>query len=196
MIDRLLGLLLFVLFLPLMFLIAAISFVCFGRRFIFTSTRLGYLGRPFKIFKYTSMEHWSQERFDAYLEQHADCKRQWLQKHKLYNDPRCCAWGNFLRRFSLDELPQLLNVIRGEMALVGPRPIIQEEVSLYGCRAESLFSVKPGMTGLWQVSGRNLTTYRRRVAMDVYYAKHKCARLDVWILYRTIWAVLGGKGAF
>ena len=131
-----------------------------------------------------------------YLEQHPECKRQWQQKHKLYKDPRCCVWGNFLRRFSLDELPQLVNVIRGDMALVGPRPIIQEEVHHYGDRAELLFSVKPGMTGLWQVSGRNLTTYRRRVAMDAYYAKHKCASLDAWILYRTIWAVLGGRGAF
>ena len=196
MTDRLLGILLFILLLPLMLLIAAISFICFGGRCLFASIRLGYKGRTFKIFKYTSMETWSQEHFEAYLEQHPDCKRQWQQKHKLYKDPRCCAWGNFLRRFSLDELPQLVNVIRGDMALVGPRPIIQEEVHHYGSRAELLFSVKPGMTGLWQVSGRNLTTYRRRVAMDVYYAKHKCASLDAWILYRTIWAVLGGKGAF
>ena len=196
MMDRLAGILIFMVSLPLMFLLAAISFVCFGRRCFFSSTRLGYGGKPFEIYKFTSLAQWEQSRFDEYLELHPDCKRQWLQKHKLYDDPRCGKWGHFLRRFSLDELPQLLNVVRGEMALVGPRPITQEEVHLYGEHARQLFSVKPGITGLWQVSGRNLTTYRRRVAIDVFYAHHKCLALDMWILYRTFWAVLSGRGAF
>ena len=196
MTDRLLGLLLFVLFLPLMFLIAAISFVCFGRRFIFTSTRLGYLGRPFKIFKYTSMEHWSQERFEAYLEQHPDCKRQWQQKHKLFNDPRCCAWGNFLRRFSLDELPQLWNVFIGDMSLVGPRPPVPSEVQEYTLEDRKRLNVVPGITCLWQIKGRSDIPFKDQVRLDKEYILAPSIWKDIVILLKTIPAIIGGKGAY
>ena len=194
--DRILGLLLFLLFMPLLAMLALVSLFCIGRRCIFHSTRLGLRRKPFEIFKYTTMAQWTQRQFEEYLEQHPECKAQWQRQHKLFNDPRCSRWGYFLRRSSLDELPQLLNVVRGDMALVGPRPITAEEEHKYGHRAQQLFSVKPGITGLWQVSGRNLITYRRRIAMDIYYTRHRSFFLDLWILCKTFRAVICGKGAF
>lgn len=179
-----------------MAVLAAITFICVRRKFIFRSNRMGLGGRTFEIYKYSTMEEWSRERFEKYLKEHPECAVQWREKHKLFKDPRCGRWGRFMRRFSLDELPQLVNVLKGDMAMVGPRPITAEEIHHYGCRVEKLFSVKPGITGLWQVSGRNTTTYRRRVALDIYYAKNKSLYLDLWILLLTFKAVAGGKGAF
>ena len=101
-----------------------------------------------------------------------------------------------MRRFSLDELPQLWNVLKGDMALIGPRPIISKEDQIYGHYSDKLHSIRPGLTGLWQVSGRCLTTYRRRIAINMYYVRHRSWILDLWILWRTIGAVIGGKGAF
>lgn len=121
---------------------------------------------------------------------------EWKTFRKLRRDPRITPVGKWLRRFSLDELPQLWNVQNGTMSLIGPRPIVRAEEKLYGKYSILIHSVKPGITGLWQVSGRNLTTYRRRVAIDLYYAKHKSWKLDLWILYKTVWAVIGGRGAF
>jgi lipopolysaccharide/colanic/teichoic acid biosynthesis glycosyltransferase len=115
---------------------------------------------------------------------------------KMKDDPRITPIGRFIRKYSLDELPQLFNVLKGEMSLVGPRPIVEAEIVKYGRRFGHYCAVKPGITGLWQVSGRNDVSYRSRVAMDCLYAKSKSPALDAWILLATVPAVLARKGSY
>jgi lipopolysaccharide/colanic/teichoic acid biosynthesis glycosyltransferase len=123
-------------------------------------------------------------------------REEWEHDHKLKNDPRITRVGRFLRKTSLDELPQLFNVLRGEMSLVGPRPIVSGEIQRYG-RSFTLYrQVIPGLTGLWQVSGRNLTSYRERVELDDYYVRNWSPWLDVYLLARTVKVVITGYGAF
>lgn len=164
---------------PLILGIALLLPVFSGFPVFFRGRRLGWKKRPFMIAKFRSMIV-ATERI----------------REKSRDDPRITGFGRILRRFSLDELPQLWNVIHGDMLLVGPRPIAEEEDRLYGKYSAEIHSVKPGITGLWQVSGRNLTTFRRRKAINVYYVRHKSWKLDLWILYKTILAVVDGRGAF
>jgi exopolysaccharide production protein ExoY len=138
----------------------------------------------------------AEQRLQHLLATDPEAQQEWLRDHKLRRDPRITGIGNFLRRSSLDELPQFFNVLRGEMSLVGPRPIVVGEIARYGRYLGSYASVKPGLTGLWQVSGRSNTSYRRRVAMDVAYARAKCLRLDMSILLATIPAVVGARGSY
>jgi exopolysaccharide production protein ExoY len=137
----------------------------------------------------------ADERLAAVLAASPEARREWERDHKLREDPRITPFGAFLRRSSLDELPQLFNVLRGEMSIVGPRPIVAKEVIRYGARLAWYCHVRPGITGLWQVSGRNDVAYRRRVAMDILYARNKTVWLDIKILFLTIPAVLTAKGA-
>jgi len=185
--------------LPILFAIFWVKFfwrILTGEPMFYTSVRLGMKKRPFRIYKFATLKAWSAEEFLEYLQSTPGALAQWQERGKLEHDPRTTVFGMLLRRFSMDELPQLWNVIRGEMALVGPRPIIRAEDRFYGKYSALLHSVKPGMTGLWQVSGRNLTTYHRRIAINIYYLKHKSWKLDLWILYKTVWAVIGGRGAY
>jgi lipopolysaccharide/colanic/teichoic acid biosynthesis glycosyltransferase len=122
-------------------------------------------------------------------------REEWARDQKLRDDPRVTRLGRFLRKTSLDELPQLINVLRGEMNLVGPRPILESEIPRYGASFRHYCTVKPGITGLWQVSGRNNTSYRKRVALDVLYARRRSAGLDLLILLRTVPAVLLRQGS-
>ena len=121
--------------------------------------------------------------------------REWAENFKLARDPRVTPLGRILRRMSLDELPQLFNVFAGDMALIGPRPIVRKEIPMYGDAYEVFSSVKPGITGLWQVSGRSDTDYAQRVALDSYYVLNWSPWMDLWILRRTISAVLSMRGA-
>ena len=123
-------------------------------------------------------------------------RAEWDQDHKLRDDPRVTALGRFLRRSSLDELPQLLNILAGEMSVVGPRPIVEAEIRRYGRYFQDYCAVKPGLTGLWQVSGRNDVTYRRRVAMDVLYCRRKSLVLDLKIITMTVPALLSARGCY
>ena len=123
-------------------------------------------------------------------------REEWLRDRKLRHDPRITRVGRFLRKTSLDELPQLWNVLRGEMSLVGPRPIVEEEVASYGQNFSLYCRVTPGLTGLWQVSGRNNTTYEERVAFDDYYVRNWSIWMDLYILARTFRAVLHADGAY
>jgi Sugar transferases involved in lipopolysaccharide synthesis len=123
-------------------------------------------------------------------------RAEWERLHKLTRDPRVTLIGRFLRLSSLDEIPQFINVLKGEMSLVGPRPIVFAETERYGRYMCEYVAVKPGLSGLWQVSGRNDTTYRRRVALDVAYARNWSFSMDVWILWRTVPAVLKWRGAY
>jgi len=138
----------------------------------------------------------AEARLAAYLADDPEANREWRLDHKLRHDPRITPLGAYLRRSSLDELPQVLNVIRGEMNLVGPRPIVPDEIARYGTRFKYYCQQKPGITGLWQVSGRNDVSYRRRVAMDTIYAKSRSVVGDLKILALTLPAVLLRKGSY
>jgi len=138
----------------------------------------------------------SEEILKDYLNKNPKDKITWEKKQKLYYDPRVTNFGKRLRVFSIDELPQILNVLKGEMSLVGPRPIINEEKIKYKDSIYLYESIKPGMTGLWQVSGRNNLSYEQRVELDVYYIKNVSFLLDLYILFKTIPVVFLKKGAY
>jgi lipopolysaccharide/colanic/teichoic acid biosynthesis glycosyltransferase len=133
---------------------------------------------------------------EHYLDEHPELQDEWNRDHKLKYDPRVTRIGRFLRKTSLDELPQLWNVIRGDMSLVGPRPIVEAEIEKYGHYYGLYTMVKPGITGLWQVSGRNNTTYDERVQLDAYYVRNWSPWMDLFLLLRTIRIVLFAKGAY
>ncbi|WP_143000524.1 undecaprenyl-phosphate galactose phosphotransferase WbaP [Pelistega sp. MC2] len=163
---------------------------------IYGHTRIGRDGQPFKCLKFRSMVTNSKEVLDELLATNIEARAEWEKDFKLKNDPRITKVGYFLRKSSLDELPQLLNVIKGEMSLVGPRPVIQEEVERYGEHKEYYLMAKPGMTGLWQVSGRNDVDYETRVYFDAWYVKNWSLWNDVAILFKTVNVVLKRDGAY
>lgn len=162
----------------------------------YAHTRVGQGGRGFGCLKFRSMVIDSQARLDALLASDPAARAEWDATRKLKNDPRITAVGRFLRKTSLDELPQLINVLRGEMSLVGPRPVVAAELAeYYGSAAAHYMSVRPGITGLWQVSGRSNTSYAQRVALDVAYASQPSLWTDIKILARTPMVVLARRGA-
>ena len=183
-------------FLPLM-IVVALAIWCQDRGpIIFAHKRIGKDGRKFPCLKFRSMAVDAQERLQELLARDPQAREEWERDHKLRNDPRVTKLGAFLRKTSLDELPQLINVIRGDMDVVGPRPIVDDEVAKYGKRFKHYCSVNPGITGLWQVSGRNDTSYRSRVAMDCVYARSKSVGLDLKVMLATVPAVLLRKGSY
>jgi len=157
--------------------------------------RIGFAGHSFNCLKFRSMVVDAEERLTALLRDNPAARDEWLRNHKLRDDPRVTRVGRFLRRSSLDELPQLFNVLMGDMSIVGPRPIVEAEIVRYGRRITKYYSVKPGITGLWQVSGRNDVEYRTRVAMDCLYAKSARPSLYLWLVVATIPAVLSRRGS-
>jgi len=158
--------------------------------------RLGQNSVSFVAWKFRSMVPNAEQVLERYFEANPELRSQWAQNQKLRYDPRITRIGRFLRRTSLDELPQLWNVLRGDMSLVGPRPIVEEEIARYADKYSLYTKVLPGMTGLWQVSGRNNITYEERVNLDAYYVRNWSVWLDVYILIRTIWVVVIGDGAY
>jgi len=194
--DWLLALGLLIFLAPIMLVVAVLVYVQDGGAVIFAHQRIGYGGRSFYCLKFRSMALDAEVRLKQLLEQSAEAREEWARDCKLKNDPRITPIGAFLRKSSLDELPQLFNVLRGEMRFVGPRPIVAAEVARYGRRFGHYCSVRPGITGLWQVSGRNDLTYRRRVAIDTCYAIHRDAVLDLKILCMTLPAVLLKRGSY
>lgn len=158
--------------------------------------RVGRNGKKFKCYKFRSMIINSQEVLENLLAADPVAKAEWDKDFKLKNDPRITRIGQFLRKTSLDELPQLWNVLKGDMSLVGPRPIVQDELSRYGANKEYYLMTNPGMTGLWQVSGRSDTDYDRRVYLDVWYAKNWSLWYDIAILFKTIHVVVHHDGAY
>ena len=163
---------------------------------LFAQVRIGRGGRRFRVWKFRSMAADADEALQRHLQRNRSDALEWLLTHKLRRDPRVTRVGRFLRRTSLDELPQLWNVLRGEMSMVGPRPIVDEEVQKYS-RVFPLYTrALPGLTGLWQVSGRTETSYRRRVDLDTAYIRNWTLRLDLQILIRTVSVVLNGHGAY
>lgn len=181
---------------PLFLLIAlAIKLDSPGSVF-YSQGRIGRGGKEFRAWKFRSMFSGAEALLDRYLVENSHLAAEWLENHKLRVDPRITHVGRFLRRTSLDELPQLWNILCGEMSLVGPRPIVREEIPKYG-RHFSLYTRVPGgLTGLWQVSGRSETSYEERVAFDSFYARNWSIWLDLYILFRTVGAVLVRAGAY
>ncbi|MEP2718501.1 sugar transferase [Pseudophaeobacter sp.] len=160
----------------------------------FGHTRIGRNNKPFRCWKVRTMVHGAEEKLKTYLAENPEAAEEWARDHKLTNDPRITPLGNFLRKTSLDELPQLWNVLKGEMSFVGPRPIVTAELEKYGTAAETYLALKPGITGLWQVSGRNDVSYNERVAMDMDYAKRMAFGLDLELILRTGTSVVGTTG--
>ena len=159
---------------------------------IFGHTRKGLHGKDIKVYKFRTMYENSQEIFNNFTKEQ---KEEFYKKFKLENDPRVTKIGDFLRRTSIDELPQLINILNGSMSIVGPRPIVQKEIDLYGDYANKLFSVVPGLTGYWQANGRSDTTYEERIKMDMYYIDNRGFWLDFKIIIKTFGSVLKGEGA-
>jgi Undecaprenyl-phosphate galactose phosphotransferase WbaP len=163
---------------------------------LFGHRRIGRRGKFFQAWKFRTMVVNGDEILKRHLSENEEARAEWERDHKLRNDPRVTRVGKILRKTSLDELPQLWNVLKNEMSLVGPRPIVQAEVSRYGTAFSEYTRVKGGLTGLWQVSGRNDTTYDERVRLDTMYVRNSSVWLDLFILYRTVGVVLFGSGAY
>ncbi len=158
--------------------------------------RIGLGGREFKVWKFRSMVTNADEVLEQHLQADPELRKEWELDHKLRRDPRITGIGRLLRKTSLDELPQLWNVLRGDMSLVGPRPIVQREIEKYGDYYVQYCRVTPGITGLWQVSGRNNTTYEQRTRIDDYYVRNWSVSFDLYILYRTFKTVFLTEGAY
>lgn len=158
--------------------------------------RIGRYGRKFYVYKFRTMVQNADQILQNYLDISPELNAQWLETQKLRRDPRITRLGTMLRKSSLDELPQLWNIILGDMSLVGPRPIVDSEVEKYGQCFELYTQVRPGLTGLWQVSGRNNTTYEYRVELDEHYVHNRCVKLYFQILWKTIFVVLKKEGAY
>ena len=162
---------------------------------MYAAKRLGLNGKEIRVWKFRTMRQDADEYLKKMLEKDPVLAAEWKEKFKLENDPRITPFGKFLRKTSLDELPQLFNVLTGEMAMIGPRPIVRAEVAYYGENYEVFSRVKPGITGLWQISGRSETTYEQRVNFDLAYIMNWSIWLDIYILMRTVLEVLRCRGA-
>jgi undecaprenyl-phosphate galactose phosphotransferase len=188
-------LLLAAVFLPLIVVVVA-ALACSGGPVLFRQTRLGRGGKPFTVYKFRTMVPDATRVLDELLARDPQARDEWARDAKLRNDPRVTSLGRFLRKTSLDELPQLWNILRGDMSLVGPRPIEPCEIEKYGRYARHYYAQRPGLTGLWQVSGRSNTSYERRVILDAYYSRNRSLWMDIGIALRTVRVVLAGSGAY
>lgn len=181
---------------PLTILIAFLIKVSSPGPVFYSQERIGRNGRSFRAWKFRSMVKDADTVLQHYFHAHPELRAEWERDHKLRDDPRVTFIGGFLRKTSLDELPQVWNVFRGDMSLVGPRPIVHAEIAKYHDLFDLYVHVRPGISGLWQVSGRNDTTYDERVMLDVSYVRNWSIWLDAWILIRTIRVVILGRGAY
>ena len=159
---------------------------------IFVHNRFGKNGRPLPLLKFRSMHMNAEQMIDLFTPEQ---KEEWEQNFKLENDPRITKIGSFLRRTSLDELPQFINILKGELSVVGPRPIVEEELDRYGIEKEKFLSVTPGLTGYWQAYARSTCTYEQRMEMELYYVDHANFWWDIKIMLATVVAVLSRRGA-
>lgn len=190
------SILLLLLFLPIIFVALLIRIDSPGRP-IFSQIRVGKKGKTFKCYKFRTMFVGAEEKLQEIINNNEHTRMEWEQSWKLKNDPRVTRVGRFLRETSLDELPQIINVLKGEMSIVGPRPVTKDEIDkYYRDSAELCFSVPPGITGLWQVSGRSNTSYNYRIALDSWYVRNWNLWLDIVIIFKTIKVILKREGAY
>ena len=176
-------------------LLAIGVFLSSGAPVLYSQPRYGRGGRVFKFYKFRSMLPNSAQILEEHLKNDPVARQQWDDYQKLENDPRITRFGKFIRKTSLDELPQFWNVLVGDMSLVGPRPCMLDQKGLYGADWSFYCAVRPGITGLWQVSGRNQLSYKKRVALDVSYVETLSVGRDIGIFIRTIWVVAVGHGS-
>ena len=181
---------------PFMLLVGLFIRLQDGGPVFFVQERRGFGGVSFTCMKFRTMRSDAEDVLGNLLATNSEMAAEWRTTQKLRDDPRITKMGHFLRKTSIDELPQLLNIIRGEMSVVGPRPIVEDEVRRYGDQIKSYDSIRPGVTGLWQINGRNDTTYEERIEMDVEYAENVSLMGDLVILIRSIPAILGRRGAY
>lgn len=192
LLDILISFVSLILLLPVFVIIGiAIKTTSKGKVF-FTHKRVGKNGKPIGIYKFRSMVENAEALMAEFTEEQ---KAEFSENFKLHDDPRITKVGSFLRKTSLDELPQLLNVLKGDLSIVGPRPIIEEETKIYGKYKDMLLSVKPGLTGFWAANGRSDIPYTRRRAMEIYYVKNRSLALDIKIIFKTFASVFKGIGA-
>ncbi len=157
--------------------------------------RYGKDGKIFRMYKFRSMCINADEKLKEYLAENEEARKEFDANQKLKNDPRITKLGNFLRKTSLDELPQMINILKGDMSFVGPRPVVEREIEKYGKNKDKFLSVRPGLTGYWQVNGRSNTTYEDRMNMELYYVDNCSLWLDIKIFFKTFIAVFEKKGA-
>jgi exopolysaccharide production protein ExoY len=185
-----------VIFSPIFLMIMAlVKFTDKGPAF-YGHSRIGHKGRVFKCLKFRTMAVNGEEILRNHLRDNPEAAAEWLATRKLRDDPRVTAVGRVLRKLSLDELPQLLNIVRGEMSVVGPRPVVDEELKVYDSFAVYYLQTRPGLTGLWQISGRNDVSYESRIAFDTQYVQNWSLVQDVSIIMRTIPAVCLARGSY
>ncbi len=175
---------------PIMLLVALLIKCTAGGPVVYSHRRVGFDGRPFYCHKFRSMVRDADRVLKDHLERNPSAAREWEEKRKLENDPRVTLLGTMLRKSSLDELPQLFNILRGEMSCVGPRPIVADELDRYGTSVSDYLCTRPGLTGLWQVTGRSSTDYCNRVYLDSQYVRNWSIFSDLVILARTVVAVM------
>ena len=185
----------FIMFGPIYLLVALGVAISMGRPVHFWQNRLGARGQRFKFYKFRSMVPNSDCVLDELLSRNDMARTEWATFQKLQNDPRITPFGQLIRKLSVDELPQFWNVLKGDMSLVGPRPCMERQRTLYGKDWERYCAMRPGITGLWQVSGRNRLPYAKRVELDAHYVEHWSLWLDLKILFKTVGAVLSGDGS-
>lgn len=194
--DICFSLLVLLLGLPLFLLIGIlVSFSVKGKIF-YAQERLGRGGIIFRCYKFRTMRIGADTYLKALLEKDPLLKKEWEANHKLKNDPRVTKVGAFLRKTSLDEIPQFWNVLKGDLSIVGPRPIVKEELARYGKHASLLLSVRPGITGPWQISGRSDTSYQQRVALDIEYIQKRSFWKDFLITVKTVPSMIASRGAY
>ena len=185
-----------ILILPILAIVAILIYLDSPGPIVFGHKRVGQDGKEFPCYKFRSMVPNAQEALEIYLKENPAAREEWERDFKLKDDPRVTRIGKFLRKTSLDELPQLWNVLIGDMSLVGPRPIVRDEIVKYGDYINDFYLVPPGITGVWQVSGRSDTTYEERVLMDSWYVHNWSVWIDIVYLLKTVLAVVKSKGAY
>ena len=197
-IDFTFSLILIVLLIPLFLIIGLLIKLNSEGSIIYIQRRIGMNNKPFSCYKFRTMHPEAKYILKKIFIENPDFKNEFERTRKLVNDPRITNIGKFLRFTSLDELPQIFNVLMGDMSLIGPRPIVKSEIKKYGKNFKKAFSLKPGISGLWQVSGRNKLSYRKRVELDIFYSENINLILDIKIFIRTIIIIFFpfGKGAY
>ncbi len=197
-IDLLFSFFLIIILIPLFLIIGIVIKLNSKGNIIYSQKRIGKKNKTFACYKFRTMHPQAKYLLKKILIQNPNFKNEFEDKRKITNDPRITNIGKFLRFTSLDELPQIINVFKGDMSFIGPRPIVKSEIKKYGTNFQKAFSVKPGISGLWQVSGRNKLSYKKRVELDIFYSENMNLLLDIKIFIKTIIVILFpfGKGAY
>jgi exopolysaccharide production protein ExoY len=195
-IDIVIALAALIVFSPIFIMIAAMVKFTDGGSMFYGHRRIGHNGQEFRCMKFRTMVQNGDKVLQDYLRNNPEAYEEWRATRKLQNDPRVTAVGAVLRKLSLDELPQLFNILKGEMSIVGPRPVVEDELEMYEASASYYLQTRPGLTGLWQVSGRNDVSYETRVAMDTMYVKNWSIAKDLMIIARTVPAVCMSRGSY